>query len=131
MEQRPLRLGTPVAVGRDLDGPERVGLGAGLGHRLTNLRPHPPMSGGRRCVGAARSGPPHAERYWEGLTYAPPGCVTPFTLSVYGAYCATSCVPSWYVTIAATTSAEVPIASATAVPSSVPWKVASSGRLKR
>ena len=97
MVQRALGLGAPVAVGRDLDGPDRVGLGAGVGHRVTHLRRAATSShvtAGRTCEGAARSGPPPARAYEEGVTY-PPGCVTPFTSSVYGAYCVTSCVPSW------------------------------------
>jgi hypothetical protein len=47
---------------------------------------------------AAKRGRPHLGPPLSGTmseVVYPPGCVTPFTLSVYGAYCATSSVRSW------------------------------------
>ncbi len=41
--------------------------------------------------GPGRGRPQVVCRRWD----YPPGCVTPFTLSVYGAYCATCSVRSW------------------------------------
>ena len=80
-------------------GPMRVGLGAGVGHRgqplgAKNLTHHPPMPGGWESEGRPVPGRPLACAR-EGRGAYPPGCVTPFTSSVYGAYCVTNWVPSW------------------------------------
>ena len=90
--QRPLGLRAPIAVGRDLDGSDRVGLGSGVGHRDPSILP-------RHETGHASGSPSRAapdNSFSQGRTGAsPPGCVTPFTVSVYGAYRGTSCVPWW------------------------------------
>ena len=57
--QRPLGLRAPIAVGRDLDGSDRVGLGSGVGHRDPFILPRHETGD---ASGAARSGPPPTPR---------------------------------------------------------------------